>query len=130
MSTLSERIRELRGNISQQDFADTLSISRQYVALLESGKREPSPVLMDAFCHKFGIRREWLETGAEPMYPEQVDDGPHALVPDLVDVLSDHPAVLAALRRVVRIMTPADWDRLNEIIDAVMEEQEKNTPEA
>lgn len=129
---MNTRIKEIRlaAHLTQEEFANRICITKSSVSLLESGKNNPSDQTIKLICSEFGIRREWLETGAEPMYPEQVDDGPHALVPDLVDVLSDHPAVLAALRRVVRIMTPADWDRLNEIIDTVMEEQEKNTPEA
>lgn len=129
---MNTRIKEIRlaAHLTQEEFANRICITKSSVSLLESGKNNPSDQTIKLICSEFGIRREWLETGAEPMYPEQVDDGPHALVPDLVEALSDHPAVLAALRRVVRIMTPADWDRLNEIIDAVMEEQEKNTPEA
>lgn len=129
---MNERIKQVRiaSHLTQDKFASTIGITKSSVSLLESGKNNPSDQTIKLICSEFGVRREWLERGEEPMYMEQVDDGPHALVPDLVDVLSDHPAVLAALRRVVRIMTPADWDRLNEIIDAVMEEQEKNTPEA
>lgn len=129
---MNARIKEIRNSVhmTQEEFANRICIGKSALSRLESGVNNPSDQTIKLICSEFGIRREWLETGAEPMYPEQVDDGPHSLVPDLVDVLSDHPAVLAALRRVVRIMTPADWDRLNEIIDAVMEEQEKNTPEA
>lgn len=129
---MNARIKEIRNSVhmTQEEFANRICIGKSALSRLESGVNNPSDQTIKLICSEFGIRREWLETGLEPMYPEQVDDGPHALVPDLVDVLSDHPAVLAALRRVVRIMTPADWDRLNEIIDAVMEEQEKNTPEA
>lgn len=117
MTTLGERIRMLRGESSQQEFADKLSISRQYVALLESGRREPSPVLMDSLCQKFQIRREWLETGAEPQYPEEVQDGPEALIPDLVGILNSYPAVLDVMQRVVRHMKPSDWERLNQLLD-------------
>lgn len=129
---MKERIKLLRKylGMNQTEFGSRIGASQAMITSYETGRVVPDTSILLLICHEFGIRREWLETGEEPMYPEQVDDGPHALVPDLVDVLSDHPAVLAALRRVVRIMTPADWDRLNEIIDAVMEEQEKNTPEA
>lgn len=70
MSTLGSRIREIRGTSSQQDFADKLSITRQYVALLESDKRDPSPLLVDSLCQKFGIRREWLIFGDLPKYAQ------------------------------------------------------------
>ena len=123
MSTLGERIRQLRGTSSQQDFADKLSITRQYVALLESDKREPSPLLVDSLCQKFNVRREWLELGLDPMREEQLADDPAMLVPDLMETLSAYPAVLDLFRRVVNHMTPADWGRLNQLIDDV---QNKN----
>jgi transcriptional regulator with XRE-family HTH domain len=116
--------------LTQTEFGRRIGTSGATISTTESGKTTPDNQTLLLICHKFGVRREWLEHGEEPMRVDHVDDAPHSLVPELVEVLSDHPAVLAALRRVVRIMTPADWDRLNEIIDAVMEEQEKNTPEA
>ena len=121
MSTFGERIRTLRGNMSQQNFADKLSITRQYVALLESDRREASPLLIDALCRKFHIRREWLETGNEPMTDPDASFTPEALVPDLVAVLSEYPAVLDMFQRVVGHMTPADWQRLNSLLDEVLE---------
>ena len=127
MTTLGERIRMLRGESSQQEFADKLSISRQYVALLESGRREPSPVLMDSLCQKFQVRREWLETGKLPRYPEEVQNGPEALIPDLVGILNSYPAVLNVMQRVVRHMKPSDWERLNQLLD---EASTKKDPEA
>ena len=129
MSTLGERIKNLRGEASQQQFADKLSITRQYVALLESDKREPSPLLIDSLCQKFGVRREWLELGHEPMYSADLASEPESLVPDLVDILSTHPAVLDAFRRIVGIMKPADWDRLNSLLDEAANANKKD-PEA
>lgn len=123
MTTLGERIRILRGESSQQEFADKLSISRQYVALLESGRREPSPVLMDSLCQKFQIRREWLETGAEPQYPEQVQSGPETIIPELFSILSNCPAVLEMFQKVVHNMRPSDWQRLNQLLDESVQTQ-------
>ena len=129
MSTLGERIRILRGEMSQQQFADKLSITRQYVALLESDKRDPSPLLIDSLCQKFAVRREWLELGHEPMYAADLAREPESLVPELVDILSENPAVLDMFRRIVGIMTPADWGRLNALLDDVMSANKKG-PEA
>lgn len=129
MSTLGERIKIIRGEASQQQFADKLSITRQYVALLESDKREPSPLLIDSLCQKFGVRREWLELGHEPMYSKEAASEPEALVPDLLAILADHPSVLNLLQRMIGHMTPADWDRLNALIDDILVTAKKD-PEA
>jgi transcriptional regulator with XRE-family HTH domain len=128
MTTLGERIKILRGSMSQQQFADQLSITRQYIALLESDKREPSPLLIDSLCQKFQVRREWLEFGHEPMKAADLDGAPETLVPDLVAILSAYPAVLFLFRKVVDHMTPADWARLNALLDEMKTTKEPPQP--
>lgn len=128
MTTLGERIKILRGSMSQQQFADQLSITRQYIALLESDKREPSPLLIDSLCQKFQIRREWLVLGHEPMKAADLDGAPETLVPDLVSILSSYPSVLALFRRVVDHMTPADWARLDALLDEMKTTKEPPQP--
>lgn len=124
MTTLGERIRILRGESNQQDFADKLSITRQYVALLESDKREPSALLMDSLCQKFQVRREWLEFGDEPK--------------DLKDIPqedADFAAVLRAMtggsetkKQLLRIVA----DMPDDLLEAVHQYfiATKNTPKA
>ena len=114
--------------MSQQQFADQLSITRQYIALLESDKREPSPLLIDSLCQKFQVRREWLELGHEPMKAADLDGAPETLVPDLVAILSAYPAVLGLFRKVVDHMTPADWARLNALLDEMKTTKEPPQP--
>ena len=121
MSTLGERIKILRGSMSQQEFADKLSITRQYIALLESDKRDPSPILIDSLCQKFQIRREWLEFGHEPMKASELENSPETLVPELVAILQDNPSLLNLARRTIDLMTPADWNRLNQLLDELFE---------
>ncbi len=58
------------------------------------------------------------------MYEEQKQDGPGALVPDLVSALEGHPALLDMMKKVVRHMKPGDWDRLNQLLDDMREEEQ------
>ena len=122
---MKERIKQIRefSKLSQRAFAERLGISGPSVARLESGENNPGEQTIRAICREFGIRREWLELGLEPMREEQLADDPAMLVPDLMETLSAYPAVLDLFRRVVNHMTPADWDRLNQLIDDV---QNKN----
>ena len=46
---------------------------------------------------------------------------PESLVPDLVAILADHPAVLSMVQRMVGLMAPSDWERLNQLLDSVMD---------
>lgn len=124
MTTLGERIKMLRGESSQQDFADKLSITRQYVALLESDKRDPSPLLMDSLCQKFQVRREWLEFGDEPME-----------LKDMANADADLAAVLRAMtgkseskKQLLRIIA----DMPDELLDAFVTylQTKKEPPQA
>lgn len=128
---MNERIKEVRqeNNLTQETFASRLGIKKSSVSLLESGKNNPSEQTIRAICSEFGVRREWLELGHEPKYTKDASCEPEALVPDLLAVLADHPAILEMLQRMIGHMTPADWDRLNILLDSIIGTTKKD-PEA
>lgn len=120
---MKERIKQIRelNKLSQRAFAERIGISGPSVARLESGENNPGEQTIRAICSEFGIRREWLKFGEEPMKNADMPNAPETLVPDLVAVLSEYPAVLDMFQRVVGHMTPADWQRLNALLDEVLE---------
>lgn len=73
------RIKELRTEhlkkkfgrkITQQEFADRLGLSQNFIWQIEKGEREPSDRTISDICREFGVDRVWLETGAgEPFRP-------------------------------------------------------------
>ena len=124
MPTLGKRIKTLRGSMSQQEFADSLSITRQYVALLESDKRDPSPLLIDSLLQKYRIRRDWLLNGEEPMrLPPDEDD-------EIVDAVlaGEDEFIKAVIRGIAK--TPGGWEKMREVFNAIDAELKKNTPNA
>lgn len=76
---MNTRIRDLRTNIlkksdgkkyTQQEFADKLGLSQNYVWQIEKGERTPSDRTVSDICREFGVNRVWLETGiGDPMQP-------------------------------------------------------------
>lgn len=126
---MKDRIRQVReeAGLSQRAFGQRIGVSGPSIARLESGENNPSEQSVRAICSEFGIRREWLENGSLPQYSEDLSDGPEALIPDLVGILSSYPAVLDVMQRVVRHMKPSDWERLNQLLD---EASTKKDPEA
>ena len=127
---MKDRIKQIREveNLSQRAFAQRIGISGPSVARLESGENNPGEQTIRAVCSEFGVRREWLEFGHEPMNAADLDGAPETLVPDLVSILSSYPAVLALFRRVVDHMTPADWARLNALLDEMKTTKEPPQP--
>lgn len=66
---MNERIKEIRASegLTQAQFAEKLNLSRNYVAMIEIGQREPGDRTIADICRVFGIREEWLRDGLEPM---------------------------------------------------------------
>lgn len=120
---MNERIKQVRqlNHLTQEAFASRLGITKSSVSLIESGKNNPSEQTIRGICSEFNVRREWLLFGEEPMKITDMPNTPEMLVPDLVAVLSEYPAVLDMFQRVVGRMTPADWQRLNSLLDEVLE---------
>lgn len=118
---MKERFTKVRkaNHLTQAEFGNKIGVTGAAISRIESGDREPSDVVIKAVCREFNVRREWLELGHEPMMSEELYTGAEALVPDLVETLSAYPAVLDMLRRVINHMTPADWARLNQLLDDV-----------
>lgn len=74
---MQNRIKQVRqhAGLSQAAFAEKISLSRNYVAMIEIGQREPSERTVSDICRIFGIRKDWLLTGEgemkEPMTREE-----------------------------------------------------------
>ena len=69
---MNTRIAFVRKNsgLNQQDFAEKIGLTKNYVSLMETGSRNPSDRTISDICREFGVDRIWLETGVgEPFRP-------------------------------------------------------------
>ena len=66
---MQRRIKELRQTLklTQQQLAEAVGLSRNYIALVETGSREPSDRTISDICRVFNVSEEWLRTGNGPM---------------------------------------------------------------
>jgi transcriptional regulator with XRE-family HTH domain len=66
---MNSRIKMIRQNegLTQSQFADKIGLSRNYVAMIEIGQREPSDRTISDICRIFDIQEDWLRYGLEPM---------------------------------------------------------------
>ena len=68
-----ERIKYLRKDIlklTQQEFSDSLKISRSNMGNIEIGRIAVTDRVICDICEKFNINEEWLRTGNGSMYIE------------------------------------------------------------
>ena len=85
---MNERIKELRKKLklTQQEFADALSIKRNTVATYEMGRNEPIDAVIALICKTFGVNEEWLRTGVGDMFLElPEEDEETAYVSELLE---------------------------------------------
>ena len=62
MKTLGEKIREIRNDrkMTQQEFADTLSLSRPFISRVETNKEVPSQSTLKLISQLFKVNFSWL----------------------------------------------------------------------
>lgn len=67
---MHNRIKEVRknANLTQQEFADRLGISRSNIGNYENGSRVPIDAAVKLICAKFNVNETWLRTGEGDPY--------------------------------------------------------------
>ena len=62
---MKDRIRQIRtdNDLSMEEFAKRIGITRSSISKIESGENNPSERTIILICHEFGINEEWLRTG-------------------------------------------------------------------
>lgn len=67
---MNERIKELRNvlSLTQQEFADRLSLKRNTIATYEMGKAIPSDRTINDICEKYNVNEDWLRNGTGEMF--------------------------------------------------------------
>lgn len=66
---MKNRVKQIRSDngLTQEQFAAKIGLSRNYVAMIEIGQRDPSDRTISDICRVFGINEDWLRYGLEPM---------------------------------------------------------------
>ncbi len=72
---MKDRIKKIRKelNLTQQEFADRLSVSRNNIGSYETG-RYPSDAVISLICREFNVNEHWLRDGTGEMFVEQTRD--------------------------------------------------------
>jgi len=85
MAVIGERIRKVRGGLSQEAFAKNISVHKITVARWERGETSPDSDALQRICEVFKINPTWLILGegpmrrSEPIYTIKEGRAPYAL---------------------------------------------------
>ena len=86
---MNERIRQLRNSLklSQAEFGAKISLSQNYIWMIEKGERTPSDRTISDICREFNVSLAWLEDGVGEMYVQRSANEELALL--VTDIMSD-----------------------------------------
>lgn len=70
---IGQRLMKIRvdNGMKQKDFAEALGMSCSSVSRMEKGDFIPSKRTKMLICNKFGVNKEWLETGKGEIYTKE-----------------------------------------------------------
>mgnify|MGYP002521351515 CR=1 FL=1 len=120
---MNDRIKQVRqsNNLTQMQFANRLGLSRNFVALVETGARVPSDRTIADICREFNIREEWLRGGSGDMLQRLTRD--QELAEFFGKVVADPDD--APRKRFISILSklsPDEWQLLDDIAKKMAED--------
>lgn len=113
-----ERIKQIRKavGLTQGEFAERIGLSRNYIAMIEIGQREPSERTIADICRVFGVSKLWLDTGEGEMYVKRsLNQELDMMVTTLMNDADESfkKRFVAALLQV----PPEGWDAIEEFVN-------------
>lgn len=123
---MNERFKQIRKalGMTQDEFSSKISLSRNFIAQIESGTKTPSDRTVSDVCREFNVNEEWLRTGNGEMFvPETKDEQISKL---LADVLKCEDADFK--KRLIVALSKLDdngWNTLENFIDSIANPKEK-----
>ena len=67
------KLRQATG-LTQQEFAEKIGLTRNFVWMLEKGERDPSDRTIADICRVFNVNETWLRTGEGEMFVTHTRD--------------------------------------------------------
>lgn len=110
-------------NLNQQEFADRLNLTKNFISLLETGGRTPSDRTISDICREFGVDRVWLTEGiGEPFRP--VDRNQH-IAAVLGSAISHNGTARDRLIRAFSQLPDEMYEHAEKILEEIVENLQK-----
>lgn len=123
---MNERFKQIRKalGMTQDEFSSKISLSRNFIAQIESGTKTPSDRTVSDVCREFNVSEKWLRTGNGEMFVPKTKD--EQISKMLADVLKCEDSdfkkrLIVALSK----MDNAGWDSLEKFIDSIANQKEE-----
>lgn len=124
---IGQRIKQIRNSkkLTQDDFAEIIGLTKNFISLIETGNRTPSDRTISDICRVFHVNESWLRTGDGEMFKPLNRDA--ELAAFLGDIMKDEDddyrrRLLSVLQRLDRI---EDWELLERVATRLAEGSKK-----
>lgn len=115
---MKSRVKELRKalNLTQQDFAKSIGISRSNVAGIESGAVNLTDRNIAQICSKHKANEEWIRTGTGEMFLEMDKDEEFAY---LIGTLAAEPCDYKKdfIKAMLELENEDDWKLVAQLVE-------------
>lgn len=129
---MNRRIKELRTiylkekygrKITQQEIADKLGLSQNFIWQIENGDRTPSDRTISDICREFGVNEIWLRTGdGEPFQQESREE---QIMRFAVQTVKGSDEFRKAFVSMLAKMDADDWENIGKLFAKLADEIEK-----
>lgn len=111
---MNTRIQQIRktAKMTQDEFADKIGLSKNFVWMIEKGERTPSERTIKDICREFKVNYDWLVNGTGDMF--QDDDGDAQAIVDSV-MTGDNEFAKKILVKFAKL-SEEHWKQLEEIL--------------
>lgn len=126
-TSLGCRIKAIRAsqNMTQQDFADRIGVSRGGLANYEVDRNEPIDAVIMAICREFGVNEDWLRTGeGEMLQPVDRNEEIAAFMGDVMR--GETPDFRRRLIAVLAKLDASEWQLLEKMAQKLAEESKED----
>ena len=117
---MNERIRQLRNSLklSQAEFGAKISLSQNYIWMIEKGERTPSDRTISDICREFNVSLAWLEDGVGEMYVQRSANEELGLL--VTEIMSDaDDSFRKRFLSLLMALPPEDWIKIEHFVDSL-----------
>lgn len=117
---VKERLLQIRKeqNLTQDEFAEKLGLSKNYIWQIEKGERNPSDRTIKDVCRTFRVNYDWLVDGIGEMY--QDDDGDAQAIID--SVLQGENEFARKTLLAFAKMSEEQWELIKDLVNQLKSE--------
>lgn len=125
---MNKRIKLVRKNegLTLEKFGERIGITASACSTIESGKTNPSDQTIRSICREFNVSETWLRTGEGEMYNRLDDDAEFNLI---MESIGANDPVIVRILRAYWHLPEEDKAAVRRLVDNVVEEYKKNSPE-